>query len=152
MAFTLPGTAVPGLATPGAADPGLPAESTPVPPTGSAVIFVLGTPLFDGMSQLSTLYYPVPVAAARGGAAYDPTGSAVQFAFMPQVTQVPQDSDWASGSWDMVPSNILYPYLAKCLVGPAGTAKLGIGRYVAYVKITSSPEVAVLTAGYLAVS
>jgi hypothetical protein len=152
VTFTVPGTAVPGLAVPGVTDPGLPATSTPVPPSGSAVIFELGTPLFSGMSQLATLYYPVPVRATEGGNPYNPTSDTVQFAFMPQATQVPQASDWVSGSWDAVAGGVIYPYLAKCLVGLAGTVNLGAGRYVAYVKITSSPEVAVLIAGYLAVN
>jgi hypothetical protein len=104
------------------------------------------------MSQLATMYYLVPVTAAKSGAAYDPTADPVQFAFMPTPTQVPQTSDWVSGSWDTNTASVLFPYSARCLVGPSGTITLGIGTYVAYVKITDSPEVPVLIAGQLAIS
>ena len=105
-----------------------------------------------GFSRLATLYYLVPVTASKAGVAYNPTSDTVQFAFMPQATQVPQVSDWVSGSWDTVAGEILYPYSAKCLVGPAGTVALGIGSYYAYVKIGDSPEVPVLLAGLLEIT
>jgi len=102
-----------------------------------------------GMSQLATQYYLVPISATKAGAAYNPTGDTVAFAFMPQATQVPGNSDWVTGSWDTNTSSVLYPYNAKCLVGPSGTTTLGIGTYYVYVKITDSPEVPVLIAGQL---
>lgn len=102
-----------------------------------------------GMSRLSTQYYLVPVAASTSGTSYNPTGDTVQFAFMPQATQVPGNSDWVSGSWQTVPTSVLYPYAARCLVGPAGTANPGIGTYYVYCKITDSPEIPVLLAGIL---
>ena len=105
-----------------------------------------------GMSHLATMYYLVPVAATQAGVAHNPTGDAVQFAFMPQATQVPQNTDWVSGSWDTDTSNILYPYSAKCLVGPSGTISLGIGTYVVWVKITDNPEIPVLICGQLTIS
>ena len=105
-----------------------------------------------GMSHLATQYYLVPVSAAKSGLPYNPTGDTVQFAFMPTPTQVPGNSDWQAGSWDTDTTNILYPYSAKCLVGPSGTITLGIGSYIVYVKITDSPEIPVLVAGQLQVS
>jgi len=105
-----------------------------------------------GMSHLATMYYLVPVTATKAGAAYNPTSDAVQFAFMPQATQVPGNSDWVTGSWDSDTSSVLYPYNAKCLVGPSGTTTLGIGTYYVYVKITDSPEIPVLLAGVLQIS
>ena len=105
-----------------------------------------------GMNHLSTQYVLVPVSATKAGAAYNPASDTVQFAFMPTATQVPQVSDWVAGSWDTVTSNLLYPYQAKCLVGPSGTTTLGIGTYVMYVKITDSPEIPVLIAGQLQVT
>jgi len=105
-----------------------------------------------GQSHLSTEDVNIPVNALRAGVSYNPTADTVQFAFMPTPTQVPQNSDWVSGSWDSVPSNVLYPYTAKCLVGPAGTITLGIGTYIIYVKITDSPEIPVRIAGQLQVS
>ena len=102
-----------------------------------------------GMSHLSLKYYIVPVAATKAGVPYNPTGDTVQFAFMPQATQVPGNSDWVSGSWDTVSGSVLYPYNAKCLVGPGGTITLGIGTYVVYQKTTDSPEIPYDIVGYL---
>jgi hypothetical protein len=105
-----------------------------------------------GFSHLSTEYILIPVAATKNGAAYNPTADAVQFAFMATATQVPQVSDWQSGTWDTTSGNPIYPYNAKCLVGPTGTINLGIGTYVIYIKITDSPEIPVLVGGQLQIS
>jgi hypothetical protein len=105
-----------------------------------------------GMSHLSTQYYLVPVAATKVGVTYNPTGDTVQFAFMPTATAVPQVSDWVAGAWDTNTSSVLFPYSAKCLVGPSGTTNPGIGRYYTYVKITDSPEIPVLIAGLLEIN
>jgi hypothetical protein len=101
------------------------------------------------LSKLSTEYILIPVAATKVGLPYNPTSDTVQFAFMPTPTQIPASGDWVAGSWDSIPSNIIYPYTAKCLVGPTGTITLGTGTYVIYIKITDSPEVPVLPAGQL---
>jgi hypothetical protein len=105
-----------------------------------------------GISQLATLYYKVPVAATLEGESVNPTGLPVEFAFMPQVTQVPKPSDWVSGSWETIPGNLIYPYSARCLVGPTGTITLSTGIYVAYVKVIGSPETDVEIVGYLEIS
>jgi len=105
-----------------------------------------------GMSQLATMYVFIPFAATQSGLPYNPTRDPVQFAFMPTATQVPQDTDWVAGSWDTDPAGVIYPYSAKCLVGPAGTADLGIGTYIIYVKVTDNPEIPVLIVGQLQVS
>ena len=102
-----------------------------------------------GMSRLSTQYYLVPVAATTAGTSHNPTSDTVQFAFMPQATQVPGVSDWAQGSWQTVPTNIIYPYAARCLVGPSGTVNPGIGTYYVYCQITDSPEIPALITGIL---
>lgn len=104
-----------------------------------------------GMSSLSTEYVLIPVSATKDGASYNPTSDTVQFAFMPTPTQVPQSTDWVAGEWESDSSNVIYPYAAKCLVGPSGTTTLGIGTYVIYVKITDNPEIPVLNAGILQV-
>src|ERR1035441_10677135 len=104
------------------------------------------------MSPLWLQYYLVPVAATRLGVPYNLTGDTVQFAFMPTPTQVPGNTDWVSGSWDTSSASVLYPYSAKCLVGPGGTITLGIGSYTAYVKVTDSPEIPVFVAGLLGIS
>lgn len=105
-----------------------------------------------GMSHLSLEYVIIPVSVTKAGASYNPTGDTLQFAFMPTPTQVPQVSDWVAGVWETDSSNILYPYNAKCLVGPGGTITLGIGMYVIYLQITDNPEVPVLVGGQLAIS
>ena len=105
-----------------------------------------------GLSQLATQYVFIPVTVTKSGVPYNPTGDVVQFAFMPTPTQVPQVSDWVSGSWDTDTTSVLYPYSAKCLVGPAGTITLGIGTYIIYVKIQDNPEIPVLIGGQLAIS
>ena len=102
-----------------------------------------------GMSHLATMYVFVPFAATKSGVPYNPTGDTVVFAFMPTPTQVPQVSDWVAGSWDTDTTQVIYPYSAKALVGPAGTITLGIGNYVVYIKVTDSPQIPVLVAGHL---
>ena len=99
------------------------------------------------VSHLSLQYVGVPVkATATDGTAFNPTGSTVQMAFMPQATQVPQNADWQSAIWATRTSNVLEPYAALCLVGPGGTIQLSIGTYIIYVKVTSSPEIPVIQA------
>lgn len=105
-----------------------------------------------GMSHLSTEYVLIPVSATKAGLPYNPTADPVKFAFMPTPTQVPQVTDWVAGSWDTDTTNVLYPYSAKCLVGPAGATTLGIGTYIIYIMITDNPEVPVLVGGQLQVS
>ena len=105
-----------------------------------------------GMSHLSLKYYIVPVAATRAGVPVNPSADPVQFCFMPTPTQVPQPSDLVTGSWEANPSSILFPYNAKCLVGPGGTITLGIGTYVAYQKTTDNPEIPFDIVGYLQIS
>ena len=104
------------------------------------------------MSHLATMYVFVPFAVTKSGLPYSPTGDAVAFAFMPTPTQVPQNTDWVSGSWDTDTTQVIYPYSAKCLVGPAGTITLGIGAYVIYTKVTDNPEIPVLITGQLQIS
>lgn len=104
------------------------------------------------ISHLSTQYVLIPVSATKAGAAYNPTSDTVQFAFMPTQVQQPVNADWQTGSWETVTSNILYPYNARCLVGPTGTINLNVGTYTIYLKIADNPETPVLTAGQLIVS
>lgn len=104
------------------------------------------------LSHLSTEYIIIPVTASKAGVPYNPTGDVVKFAFMPTPTQIPQVSDWVLGAWDTDTTNVLYPYSAKCLIGPAGVTALGTGTYVIYVQITDSPEIPVLVAGQLVIN
>jgi len=103
------------------------------------------------ISHLSTEYVLIPVSATKAGAAYNPTADTVQFAFMPTPTQSPQVSDWVAGSWETVPTSIIYPYNAKCLVGPSGVTAPTLGTYTMYMKVTDNPEIPVLVVGQLVV-
>jgi hypothetical protein len=104
------------------------------------------------LSQLATEYVLIPVTVTKAGLAYNPTGDTVQFAFAATPTYVPQVSDWVAGAWDTDTTNILYPYTAKCLIGPSGTITLGIGTYIIYLKITDNPEIPVLIGGQLQIN
>lgn len=104
------------------------------------------------ISHLSTEYVLIPIQVTKSGSSYNPTSDTVQFAFMPNSVQIPQNADWVSGSWETVSTNIIYPYNAKCLVGPSGATALTFGVYVIYLKITDNPEIPVLTCGQLTVS
>jgi hypothetical protein len=105
-----------------------------------------------GMSHLALKYYLVPVRATKAGAPYNPTGDVVQFAFMPTVTQVPGSGDLVTGSWDTNPYSFLYPFNAKCLVGPGGAITLGIGTYIVYQKTTDPFETPFDIVGQLQIS
>ena len=105
-----------------------------------------------GMSQLATMYVFIPFAVTKSGIPYNPTSDSVAFAFAPTPTYVPQVSDWVIGSWDTDTTSALYPYSAKCLVGPAGTITLGIGTWIIYAKVTDNPEIPVLICGQLQIS
>jgi hypothetical protein len=94
----------------------------------------------------------VPISATKQGVSYNPTGDVVQMAFMPNTAQQQGVSDWQTASWDTDSTNIIYPYSAKCLVGPSGVITLVTGTYVIFVKITDNPETPVLVAGQLAVT
>ena len=120
---------------------------TYVPDTGWTVGFET-----LNLSHLSTEYVLIPVQVTKAGVPYDPTGDVLQFAFMPNAVQVPSSGDWVAGVWETVPTNIIYPYNAKCLVGPTGSTVLTLGTYVMYLKITDNPEVPVLVGGQLVIN
>jgi hypothetical protein len=106
-----------------------------------------------GIPALSLQYVGVPVTATTiNGAPFNPTGLAVQMAFMPQATQVPGSGDWQAAIWGTDTGDLIYPYTAYCLIGPGGTITLGLGTYVIYVKVTGIPEIPVLVAGLLQVT
>lgn len=104
------------------------------------------------LSHLSTEYVLIPLQVTKAGVPYNPTGDTLQFAFMPTAVQVPQVSDWVNGVWETVTTNFIYPYNAKCLVGPSGSTVLTLGTYVIYLKITDNPEIPVLVGGQLEIS
>ena len=103
--------------------------------------------------HLSLQYVGIPVKTTTlTGALYNPTSDAVQMAFMPTATQVPQSADWQPSIWAAVAGNLVYPYAAYCLVGPGGTVNPGIGTFIIYLKVTDNPEIPVLIAGQLQIS
>lgn len=104
------------------------------------------------LSHLSTEYILIPVAATNAGVPYNPTSDTVQFAFMPTAVQQPVTADWVNGAWETVPTNFIYPYNAKCLVGPTGSTALTTGDYVVYLKITDNPEIPVRACAQLTIS
>jgi Putative Ig domain len=112
------------------------------------------TVAFNGASinHLGTEYLLVPVQAIKAGVPFNPTGDVVQFAFAATPNYVPQPSDWVTGSWDTDPASILYPYNAKCLIGPNGVKTLTPGDYQVYIQITDNPETPVLIAGILTIT
>lgn len=103
-------------------------------------------------SHLSTEYVLIPVAATNAGAPYNPTNDTVQFAFMPNAVQQPVTSDWVNGSWETVATNFIYPYNAKCLVGPSGSTALTLGVYAVFLKITDNPEIPVRAVAQLTIT
>ncbi len=105
-----------------------------------------------GMSHLSLKYYVVPVAATKDGVPVNPTSDLLQFAFMPTPTQVPQPSDLVTGVWGTNPRSLLFPWNAKCLVGPGGTITLGTGTWIVYQKTTDNPEIPFDIVGQLEIS
>lgn len=104
------------------------------------------------ISHLSTEYVLVPISATKDSVAYNPTGDAVEMAFMPNTVQQPGGGDWVTAGWETDANNIIYPYSVRCLIGPTGAVTLNPGTYVMFVKIFDSPETPVLIVGQLIVN
>lgn len=98
------------------------------------------------VSVLSTEYIRVPVTASVNNAPYNPSGDVVQFAFTTGAN--PTSGDWHPGLWD----SVIGPYVAQCLIGPAGGVALAVGTWVIWVKITDNPEVPVRSVGQLVIN
>lgn len=100
------------------------------------------------ISSLSTEYVGIPVQSTTAGTTHDPTSDAVSFAFVTGYGSAPTSGQWVTGSWAYT-NNPLYPYVARCLIGPTGATALTDGNYVVWLKITDSPEVPVRIGGEL---
>ena len=90
------------------------------------------------MSSLSTEYLRYKVTATVAGQDINPTGDTVQFTFTQSNT--PPSSGWATGSWETYPDG---NYVAKILIGPAGSQDLAAGSWIPWIKITDNPEIPV---------
>jgi hypothetical protein len=102
------------------------------------------------ISSLSTQYILVPVRAQSMGLPFNPTGLTVQMAFIDGWTP-PGSGDWQTASWAAT-TTVNGAYLAQCLVGPDGTITLAIGTYQTWVKVTSSPEIPVISTGSVTIT
>ena len=99
------------------------------------------------LSRLSTEYVQVQVTFTVDGVSANPTGDAVQMAFM-QGGAIPANTDWHSATWHTSGST----YFAQCLVGPAnGGISLNPGNYNVWLKVTDSPEIPVWSPDRLAI-
>jgi hypothetical protein len=94
-------------------------------------------------------------ANVNGNPGYDPTGDVVQFAFLDILSHSADDEpvSWTNGSWETDTITGQNAYVAKILVGPAGSFVPTQGtNYWIWMKITDSPEVPVMQVGTLQVS
>jgi hypothetical protein len=97
------------------------------------------------ISSESLEYVKVWVDAKRSGVSFDPTSDVVEMAFT--TGSDIDEADWQNSSWETIGRK----YYARCLVGPGGAIELDDGLYQVWVRITDSPEIPVLTAGYIKV-
>lgn len=107
----------------------------------------------QSVSSLQNIRYAV--RATVNGIAYNPTGDAVQFGFLPSATNLANvvPSSWVSGDWETDTITGQTAYVATCLVGPGGDfAPAASTVYWVWVKITDNPEIPVLLAGQLQVT
>lgn len=99
------------------------------------------------LAAASTEYIRVPVSATDAGEPIDISGDSVRMGFTSVNGEAP--TTWHLAEWETVGST----YNARCLVGPdsGGGPELERGSWAVWVKITDSPEVPVLRAGFLSV-
>jgi hypothetical protein len=97
------------------------------------------------MSSLDLQYVPAEVTLRDSGLAVNVSTDTVQMAF-PATEVAPAGGDWKTATWETDATATPSRYLSRCLVGPGGTVTLAAGLYDVWVKITHSPELAVLQA------
>lgn len=98
------------------------------------------------ISKLTKEYVKVPVSAKEAGAVVNPTNPAlvVEMAFTTGADPIV----WSAAAWETDGST----YFARILVGGVGTlatVELAPGVYVAWVRVTATPERPVLRADNL---
>lgn len=118
--------------------------------TGSPTLRWIMSTANLSISQLSTEFVQIPVGVTINGSLYNPTADTVQFAFLTNPSAVPTSSNWVAGSWSNN-NNAVYPYLAQCLVGTAGTVSLTAASYTIWLRVTDSPEIPVHQVGTLTI-
>lgn len=90
------------------------------------------------MDALSTEYYEVGITWTHG----DPTTHTVDMTLLPLGTE-PTNTDWHPAEWA---TNAQDQTVARLLIGPdGGTIAPVPGRYRTWVRITASPETAILS-------
>jgi hypothetical protein len=95
------------------------------------------------ISSLDLQYVPAEVVLRDSGLVVNVSGDTVQMAF-PVAEVAPAGGDWKAATWETDATATPTRYLARCLVGPAGTVTLAAGLFDVWVKVTHSPELAVL--------
>ena len=97
------------------------------------------------ISTLDLQYVPAEVVLRDSGTTPNISTDTVQMAF-PVASVQPAGGDWKAATWETDATGDPPRYLARCLVGPAGTVTLAAGLYDVWVKVTHSPELPVLKA------
>lgn len=95
------------------------------------------------ISALDLQYVPAEVTLRDSGLVVNLTSDTVTMAF-PVVEVAPVGGDFKAATWETDATSTPTRYLARCLVGPAGTVTLAAGLYDVWVKIAHSPELAVI--------
>ena len=90
-------------------------------------------------------------SAKDNGATVNPTADTVQMAFISGGAE-PAGGDWKTAVAETDGTTNPDTHLARCLVGPGGTATLADGTYDVWVKIADSPETPVKKSGVLIVT
>src|SRR6266576_2440137 len=97
------------------------------------------------MSSLDLQYVPAEVTLRDSGLPVNVSGDTVTMAF-PLTEVAPVGGDFKAATWETDATATPTRYLARCLVGPSGTVTLTAGLYDIWVKVSHSPELAVLQA------
>jgi hypothetical protein len=97
------------------------------------------------MSSQDLQYVPAEVTLRDSGLTVNVSGDVVTMAF-PVSEVAPAGGDFKAATWETDATATPTRYLARCLVGPAGTVTLTAGLYDIWVKVIHSPETAVLQA------
>jgi hypothetical protein len=105
-------------------------------------------PVLAEVPSLSVEFLRVAVEAWEGGEVIDPTALAVEFAFTASPDDEPEAGDWAEGDWDT--SNATY--LARGLFGPGTDHPLTDGDWVAWCRVTATPERPVRAVGIVRIT